>query len=55
MDWSGWVYTVSTVALFAVFVFIILRYYGAGKKVKEETEKPKYRMLDDDDDREDRK
>ncbi len=49
MDWSAWVYVISTVALFAVFVFIIARYYGGGRKVKEEAEKPKYRMLDDDD------
>jgi len=51
MDWSGWVYFISTVALFVVFVFIIFRYYATDKKATKETEKPKYRMLDDDDDK----
>ena len=49
MDWRGWVYFIFTVALFIVFVFIIIRYYGANKKQNEQAEKPKYRMLDDDD------
>jgi cbb3-type cytochrome oxidase subunit 3 len=49
MDWRGWVYSIFTLALFIVFVFIVIRYYGANKKQNEQAEKPKYRMLDDDD------
>ncbi len=51
MDWSGWVYFISTIALFGVFVYIISHYYSRDKKVTEATEEPKYRMLDDEDDK----
>lgn len=49
MDWRGWVYSIFTVALFIVFVFIVIRYYGSDKKHNEQVEKPKLKMLDDDD------
>ncbi len=51
MDWRGWVYSIFTFSLFIVFVFIVVRYYGRDKKKNKETESPKYRMLDDDDDK----
>lgn len=51
MDWRGWVYFVFTLSLFIAFVFIVVRYYGRDRKKNEQTEEPKYRMLNDDDDK----
>ena len=55
MDWRGWLYFITTCSLFIVFVFVIFRYYGADRKQTDDTEKPKYRMLDDEDDKGERK
>ena len=46
MDWGSIVYLGVTVALFIIFVLIVIRTYS--KKRKEQGEAPKYRMLDDD-------
>jgi len=51
MDLGGWVYIISTFALFIAFLYIVTRYYGADRKKTEEAECPKYRMLEDDDTR----
>lgn len=47
MDWASVLYLGITFGLFAVMVLIISRTYRKGRK--KELEKPKYRMLDDDD------
>ena len=44
---SGWIYFGFTVVLFTIFIGIVIHYYNPGKK--EEVEKPKYRILDEDD------
>ncbi len=44
---SGWIYFGFTVLMFAVFIGIVIHYYNP--KRKESVEKPKYRILDDDD------
>jgi len=44
---SGWIYFGFTVALFLVFIGIIIHYYNP--KNKEKVEKPKYRIFDEDD------
>ena len=47
MDWASLIYLGITFALFAIMAVIIYRTYR--KDRKGELEKPKYRMLDDDD------
>jgi cbb3-type cytochrome oxidase subunit 3 len=51
MVWSGWIYFTCTTALFIVFAVVLYHYYNPRKKKdeKDEFEKPKYKMLDDDD------
>lgn len=50
MQWSGWIYFGFTMALFIVFVVIVVYYYKPRKKSElEHFEKPKYKMLSDDD------
>lgn len=46
MGFSAWAYFGFTVALFLIFVGIILYYYAPARKSR--VEKPKYMMLDDD-------
>lgn len=50
MSLSGWIYFIFTVVLFVVFVVILNHYYNPrrNRSEKEEVEKPKYKMLDDD-------
>lgn len=50
MQWSGWIKFIFTIALFIVFVLIVINYYRPKKKEDaDKVEKPKYTMLDDDD------
>ena len=47
MQWSGWIYFGGTVALFIAFVVAVVYYFSPKRKAK--VEDPKYRMLEDDD------
>jgi cbb3-type cytochrome oxidase subunit 3 len=50
MIMSGWVYFGITAALFIVLIVLVVHYYKPRKKDEvEHFEKPKYKMLDDDD------
>ncbi|TAN45808.1 MAG: CcoQ/FixQ family Cbb3-type cytochrome c oxidase assembly chaperone [Nitrospirae bacterium] len=51
MVWSGWINFIFTFALFVVFLVVVFHYYNPRKKKedKEHVEKPKYKMLEDDD------
>ncbi|MBI3592009.1 MAG: cbb3-type cytochrome c oxidase subunit 3 [Nitrospirae bacterium] len=50
MQWSGWIYFGITVLLFITLVMIVLHYYRPKKKEDaEKAEKPKYTMLNDED------
>ncbi|MFN3479600.1 MAG: cbb3-type cytochrome c oxidase subunit 3 [Thermodesulfovibrionales bacterium] len=51
MLWSGWIFFGFTIALFIAFVVVVIHYYNP--KRKEKIEKPKYRLFDDDDERND--
>ncbi len=46
MRFAAWAYFLFTVALGAVFVWVIVHYYS--RKRRETVEAPKYRMLADD-------
>jgi LPXTG-motif cell wall-anchored protein len=46
MTGSGWTYLLFSGALVAVFVGIVVYYYG--RRRRERVEAPKYRMLEDD-------
>lgn len=46
MQWSGWIHFGITIALFIAFIVIVIYYYNPKKK--EKVERPKYKMLDDD-------
>jgi cbb3-type cytochrome oxidase subunit 3 len=46
---SGWAYLLFTGALGAVFVGIVVYYFG--RRRRERVEAPKYRMLEDDSER----
>ncbi|MEK6816459.1 MAG: cbb3-type cytochrome c oxidase subunit 3 [Nanoarchaeota archaeon] len=50
MQWSGWINFGITVLLFITLVMIVLHYYMPKKKEDaEKAEKPKYTMLNDED------
>jgi hypothetical protein len=46
MDWASTYYLGTTLLLFAVFAFIVIRTCRSGHKQRGEA--PKYRMMDDD-------
>jgi len=50
MHLSGWINFAITVGLFVAFLIIVFYYYNPWKKKKdkEKVEKPKYTMLNDD-------
>ncbi|HEB75590.1 MAG TPA: cbb3-type cytochrome c oxidase subunit 3 [Nitrospirae bacterium] len=47
MDWTVWAYFGFVTVLAATFLGIILYFYGPARK--EKVEKPKYKMLEEDD------
>ncbi|MBI5213879.1 MAG: cbb3-type cytochrome c oxidase subunit 3 [Nitrospirae bacterium] len=50
MQWSGWINFGITVVLFIILIMIVAHYYRPRKKSDvERFEKPKYKMLSDDD------